>query len=50
MRTIEASSPSQAPSAPDELDRRLHAERGRLHERELKELPDCAFVVLDGEP
>ena len=34
----------------DELDRRLHAERGRVHERELKELPDGAFVVLDGEP
>ena len=34
----------------DELDRRLHAERGRLHERGLGELPDGAFVVLDGEP
>ena len=34
----------------DELDERLHAERGRLHECELAELPDGAFVVLDGEP
>jgi hypothetical protein len=34
----------------DELDRRLHAERGRSHEGELTELPDGAFVVLDGEP
>jgi hypothetical protein len=34
----------------DELDDRLHAERGRLHEAELEELPDGAFVVLDGAP
>jgi hypothetical protein len=34
----------------DELDERLHAERGRLHEFELAELPDGAFVLLDGEP
>ena len=33
-----------------ELDARLHAERGRLHESELDELPDGAFVVLDGQP
>jgi hypothetical protein len=32
-----------------ELDARLHAERGRLHESELEELPDGAFVALDGE-
>jgi hypothetical protein len=34
----------------DELDRRLHAERGHLHAGDLEELPDGAFVVLDGEP
>jgi hypothetical protein len=34
----------------DELDERLHAERGRLHEFELAELPGGAFVLLDGEP
>lgn len=34
----------------DELDARLHAERGRLHEWELDELPGGAFVLLDGEP
>ena len=28
----------------------LHAERGRLHESELDELPDGAFVVLEGQP
>jgi hypothetical protein len=33
----------------DELDERLHAERGRLHESELDNLPDGAFVALDGE-
>jgi len=38
-----------APGA-DELDRRLHAERGRLHERRLDELPDGAFVIAEGEP
>jgi hypothetical protein len=32
----------------DELDSRLHAERGRLHEHELGDLPDGAFVLLDG--
>jgi hypothetical protein len=37
-------------SGADELDERLHAERGRLHDSELDELPDGAFVVLDGEP
>ena len=36
-------------SGADELDHRLHAERGRLHESELDELPDGAFVLLDGE-
>ncbi len=34
----------------DELDELLHAERGRLHDSELDELPDGAFVKLDGEP
>jgi hypothetical protein len=34
----------------DELDDRLHAERGRLHEAELGELPDGAFLVVEGEP
>jgi len=34
----------------DELDRRLHAERGRIHERELEGLPDGTFVLLDGDP
>jgi hypothetical protein len=41
----------------DELDRRLHAERlgeavagRRLHERQAQELPDGAFVLLDGAP
>jgi hypothetical protein len=33
-----------------ELDETLHAERRRLHESELDELPDGAFVVLEGEP
>ena len=28
----------------------LHAERGRLHESDLDELFDGAFVVLDGQP
>jgi hypothetical protein len=37
-------------SGADELDARLHAERGRLHERRLDELPDGAFVVAEGEP
>jgi hypothetical protein len=44
-------------SGADELDRRLHAERlgpevagRRLHERRAKELPDGAFVLLDGAP
>ena len=36
-----------ARSAPTTLDERLHAERGRLHESELDELPDGAFVALD---
>jgi len=34
----------------DELDARLHAERARLHESELDELPDGAFVMVKGEP
>ena len=41
----------------DELDRRLHAERlgagvhGRqLHERRAEDLPDGAFILLDGAP
>jgi hypothetical protein len=33
-----------------ELDRRLHAERGRLNERNAHELPDGAFVLLGDEP
>jgi hypothetical protein len=33
----------------DALDERLHAERGRLHESELADLPDGAFVALDEE-
>jgi hypothetical protein len=33
----------------DELDERLHAERGRLHEAELDDLPDGAFVALAGQ-
>jgi hypothetical protein len=37
-------------SGADELDERLHSERGRLHESELDGLPDGAFVALDGEP
>ena len=39
-----------AASRAGELDELLHAERGRLHEAELPELPDGAFVVLEGEP
>ena len=37
-------------SGADELDGRLHAERGRLHESELDALPDGAFVLLEGRP
>jgi hypothetical protein len=33
----------------DELDERLHSERGRLHESELDDLPDGAFVALGGQ-
>ena len=33
-----------------ELDERLHSERGRLHDSELDELPDGAFVLLEREP
>jgi hypothetical protein len=33
----------------DALDERLHAERGRLHESALDDLPDGAFVALDEE-
>jgi hypothetical protein len=39
-----------AATGADELDERLHAERGRVHESELDDLPDGAFVALDGEP
>jgi hypothetical protein len=35
-------------SGADEIDRRLHAERGRQHEA--AGLPDGAFVLQDGEP
>jgi hypothetical protein len=34
----------------NELDERLHSERGRLHEAELNELPDGAFVTLEEQP
>jgi hypothetical protein len=34
----------------DELDDRLHAERGRLHESKLDDLPEGAFVLIEGEP
>jgi hypothetical protein len=37
-------------SGSDELDEMLHAERGRLRESELDELPDGASVVLEGQP
>ena len=37
-------------SGADELDERLHAERGRTYERRFEKLPDGAFVLLDGEP
>jgi hypothetical protein len=37
-------------SRADELDRRLHRERGRVHDHELAGLPDGVFVRLDGEP
>jgi hypothetical protein len=37
-------------SGADELDGRLHAERGRVHRSDLDELPDGAFVVLDRRP
>jgi hypothetical protein len=37
-------------SGADELDERLHSERGRLHEAELNDLPDGAFVALDEQP
>ena len=37
-------------SGADELDERLHSERGRLHEAELNELPDGAFVTLEEQP
>jgi hypothetical protein len=33
-----------------ELDERLHSERGRLHEAELDDLPDGAFVAIGGQP
>jgi hypothetical protein len=36
-------------SRADELDDRLHAERGRLLKSKLDELPDGAFVALDRE-
>jgi hypothetical protein len=34
----------------DELDRRLHRERGRTHEEDLAEIPNAAFVLVEGEP
>jgi hypothetical protein len=34
----------------DELDGRLHAERGQVHDSELDALPDGAFVVLEHRP
>jgi hypothetical protein len=34
----------------DELDDQLHSERGGVHAWELSDLPDGAFVLLDGEP
>jgi hypothetical protein len=37
-------------SGADELDEMLHAERGRLHESKLDELPDGAFVLLEDRP
>jgi len=37
-------------SGADELDNRLHAERGRVHTRELADLPDGAFVLLEDQP
>lgn len=37
-------------SGADELDRRLHDERGRTRDAELDELPDGAFVLRDGAP
>jgi len=37
-------------SSAAELDEMLHGERGRLHDAELEDLPDGAFVVLDREP
>ena len=37
-------------SSAGELDKMLHAERGRLHESDLDELPDGAFVVLEDQP
>lgn len=37
-------------SGADELDRRLHAERGRTHGQDAEEVPDGAFVLVDGEP
>ncbi len=37
-------------SGAEDLDEMLHVERGRLHESKLDELPDGAFVLLDGAP
>jgi hypothetical protein len=37
-------------SGADELDRRLHVERGTLHDQKLEEVPDAAFVLLEHEP
>lgn len=37
-------------SGADELDGKLHDERGRLHEAKPAELPDGAFVLLAGRP
>ena len=37
-------------SGADDLDRRLHTERGRLHDRDAQGLPDGAFVVIEDAP
>jgi hypothetical protein len=37
-------------SGADELDARLHSERGRVNEGKLEELPDGAFVLIAREP
>ena len=37
-------------SSAGELDEMLHAERGRLHDSAVEDLPDGAFVLVEGEP